>query len=151
MEKSSYGTYHSTYTPVNAEKYKGHENPHMRSSWERAFAKWLDFNPKVKNWASEYVVVPYKSKVDGRIHRYYIDFIVEFTDNRVVLFEIKPDKETKPPKKRQRNTQRYLTEVKTFATNISKWEAAAAYAKQHNVSFQILTEHDLRKLGIKVS
>lgn len=148
-QQTSFGTYKSVYEPVNQEKYVGEQNPICRSSWERAFCKWCDFNGKVKRWSSETVVVPYISMVDKKWHKYYVDFVVEFTDNKVVMFEIKPFKETQPPKKRKR-TKQFLYEMKTYATNTSKWKAASEFAKRKGVSFQILTEHELRKLGIKI-
>jgi hypothetical protein len=149
LQRSSFGTYKSTYTPINEEKYVGDQDPICRSSWERAFCKWCDFNKNVVHWSSETVVIPYISKVDKKLHRYYVDFVVEFVDSKVVLFEIKPFKETQPPKVRKR-TKRFLYEMKTYATNTSKWKAASEFAKRKGVSFQILTEHELRKLGIKI-
>jgi len=142
--------YRRVYNPRNPDKYKGNHPPIMRSSWEYSFAKWLDNNPQVVKWASEETVIPYISKLDNRVHKYYTDFTVEFVGDRVVVFEIKPKKETQPPIKRSRKSKRYLTEVQTYVRNISKWEAAKSFAKKHDISFQILTEVELKKLGIKL-
>lgn len=142
--------YKRLYTPKNPEKYRGSHKVVTRSSWEYQFAKWLDFNPNVEWWASEETVVPYRSKLDNKWHRYYLDFSVRFKNGKTVLFEIKPSKQTKPPKTPQRKTKKFLTEVKTYATNVAKWEAAKSYAENNGLSFQILTEHELRKLGLKI-
>ena len=143
-------SYKSEYKPIHPKKYTGKKPIIMRSTWERQFAKWLDRNPNVEWWQSETTVVPYISKIDLRQHSYYIDFTVKFTNGKIVLFEIKPEKQTKAPKKRERKTKRFLQEVKTYGVNISKWEAARAFAEAKGVSFQILTENELRKLGIKI-
>lgn len=142
--------YKSIYTPKNPLKYITEHPCICRSSWERQFAKWCDTNPNVKYWGSEMTVIPYISKVDGRWHRYFTDFTVTFMNGQTVLFEIKPEKQTKPPKKQPRKTKRFLYEVYTYGVNTSKWEAARKFAASHNMSFQILTEKDLRKMGLKL-
>ena len=83
------------FRPKNPEKYKGDPtNIIYRSSWELQMCKWCDANPNVKQWMSEGTIVPYRSKLDGRMHRYYVDFTVQFTNGQTVLFEIKPLKQT---------------------------------------------------------
>lgn len=143
-------SYKSVYKPLNPKKYTGKRPIIMRSTWERQFAKWLDSNSNVEWWQSESTIIPYISKVDGRQRRYFVDFTVKFTNGRTVLFEIKPERQTRIPKIPERKTKKFLREVNTYGTNISKWEAAQAYAQSRNMSFQILTERELKKLGIKI-
>lgn len=142
--------YQGEYTPKHPNKYQGKYPIIYRSNWEKQFMKYCDFSSKIEWWASESTVIPYFSKLERKWRRYITDFTVKFSNGKIVLFEIKPSKETKPPKPRQRKTRRYLEEVNTFARNISKWEYAKRYAEQHGVSFQILTENELRKMGIKI-
>lgn len=150
MSNKSRESQKSIYRPKNPEKYVGKHTPYMRSNWERQFARWLDYNPNVEWWISEGTVVPYISKVDNRTHRYYIDFTVKFTNGKTVMFEVKPHKQTQPPEIPTRKTKRFLTEVQTYAVNVSKWEYAKEYAKRRGYSFQILTEHELKKMGIRI-
>ena len=65
------------------------------------------------------------------------------------LIEIKPKKETTPPKSRKK-TKRYLNEVMTYIKNTSKWEAAEEYCADRGLIFQIWTEETLKGMGIKL-
>ena len=103
-----------------------------------------------KSWSSETVTVPYKSAVDGKYHRYFVDLKINYTDGKTTLVEIKPKRQTKPPKKKITRTKRYISEVLTYGTNISKWEYAEQYAKDRGWEFQIWTEDTLQELGIKL-
>ena len=38
--------------------------------------RYFDENPNVLKWSSEEVIVPYKSPLDGRYHRYFPDFLI---------------------------------------------------------------------------
>ena len=69
------------YTPINPHKYEGNPNNIiMRSSWETRFASWCDKSDHVLKWKSEETVVPYRSPIDDRIHRYFIDFTIQIKD-----------------------------------------------------------------------
>jgi hypothetical protein len=142
--------YKGVYTVKKPEKYRNNRKPVYRSTWELQFMKWLDSNSNVVWWSSEMTVVPYISKFDGQWHRYFVDFTVRFNDGKTYLFEIKPEKQTKPPSDRKRKTKQHLIEVKSYAINISKWEYAQKYAEKRNWIFQILTEKELKKIGIKI-
>ena len=104
----------------------------------------------MKRWNSEEVVVPYKCKTDNKLHRYFVDLLVEFDNREIILVEIKPKKETMAPKKPSRKTKRYVNEVTTYIKNTSKWEAANQYANHKGWKFQIWTEDTLKNLGIKL-
>ena len=115
--------YSGLYKAKNVSKYKGdHTNIIYRSLWEKAVFQWCDKNPKVKGWSSEEIVVPYYYDVDKKYHKYYVDVKIVFED-KTLLVEIKPEKETVPPVGAKR-TKRYITEGLTYVKNMNKWEAA---------------------------
>jgi hypothetical protein len=103
---------------------------------------WLDRNPEILQWGSEELVIPYKSPVDGRFHRYFPDFIVK-TKNGTMIIEVKPEAQTKPPKQRKRVTKQYIQEVATYGINQAKWQAATEYCLDRGWSFKIITESHL--------
>lgn len=145
-------TYKGKFVPQNKEKYKGN-NLHKityRSSWENFIMGWLDRNPAVEKWNSECMVIPYWSSADNKKRRYYMDFWVRFKDGKEFLWEVKPAKETVPPKKpRQLTTktkQRYMHECYTYTVNTEKWRAALDICQKHNMEFKIVTEHTLKKV-----
>jgi len=144
-----YRSYKGKYTPQNPEKYVGDpKNIIYRSLLERRFMVFCDTNPSVMRYASEEFFIPYLSPVDNRIHRYFPDFYIEVqkADGSIdkIVIEVKPSKETEPPKLNKRKTQRYLNESKTFAVNTAKWDAARQFCEKKGFKFQILTEKELR-------
>lgn len=143
--------YKGKFKPKNLSKYAGdHSKITYRSLWERNAFRWCDTQPSVKKWNSEEVVIPYWCPTDKKWHRYFVDLLIEFDNGRVVLVEIKPKKETRPPKKPARKTRRYINEVTTYIKNSAKWNAAQAFAEKNGVEFVIWTEDELKSLGIKL-
>jgi len=144
--------YKGKYRVRNREKYVGDvDNVVYRSSWERAAIKWLDNNPNVQHFAVEEVVVPYICETDRRVHRYFLDLWFKTTDGKTYIIEIKPKKETVPPKKPKRGSRRrHLSESLTYVKNQSKWKAATEFAKDKGWHFEIWTEDTLKSLGIKI-
>jgi len=141
-------TYHGKYKVKNPNKYKGdHTIVQYRSQWEKNVMMHLDENTKVVSWSSEEVVVPYRYDVDGRVHRYFVDFFVEYSNGQKLLIEVKPFKETQVPKGNKR-TKRYINEGLTYVKNQNKWEAANEYAKDRGWDFVIWTEKELESMGI---
>ena len=144
-------TYRGKFSPKNPQKYKGDPtNVVYRSSWERQLFRWLDEQPFVESWSSEETIIPYRCRTDNKIHRYFVDVKMTFTDGRTFLIEVKPKKETQPPKSRGRKTSKFINEVMTYAKNTSKWEAADEYAKDRGWKFEVWTEDTLRRLGIVI-
>lgn len=136
------------YPPKNPSKYKGNANNIVyRSSWELRVFKWMDDNPSVLEWASEECVIPYKSPVDQKLHRYFPDIWakVRGADGRIktYLLEIKPEYQANAPEVKKRITKQYITEVCTYAINSAKWKAAREYCMERKWEFKILTEKDL--------
>jgi len=141
----------SKYKPSFPKKYKGDPNNIIcRSSWERRFCNWCDLNENIVAWGSEEFCIPYRSPVDGRVHRYFPDFIIKVKeqsgDIKTYVIEVKPKKQTREPKKPSRTTKRYINEVKTYAVNQAKWKAADEWCKDRMIEFKIITEDHL---GIK--
>lgn len=128
------------------EKYVGDPtNIVMRSSWETRFAIWCDKNPQILKWSSEETIIPYMSPVDGKPHRYFVDFKIQTVNNKTYLVEIKPKKETEPPQGKKK-TKRFLQEATTYLVNQAKWESAKRFAKTRGWEFIVITEYEL---GIK--
>ena len=135
------------YRPKNKHKYIGRSTPEYRSSWELHFFQWCDRNPNVLEWAAEAVVIPYISPVDSKVHRYFVDNILilkEGNKNTKYLVEIKPSKQTIPPKSTGRKKRETLLhEQITYEVNKAKWEAASAWSIKNGYKFIILTEKEL--------
>ena len=136
------------FKPRNPQKYKGNPvNIVYRSAMELKCMLYFDSHPDVLEWSSEETIVPYVSPKDNRVHRYFPDFIIKArkADGKIskVMIEVKPDKQTKPPKARKKNTPKYLEEQLTFAINTAKWKAAREYCAKRGMEFEIFTEHDI--------
>jgi len=143
-------TYKGRYRIKNSSKYKGNPTQIIyRSSWERQVFKWCDNHKDVLEWSSEEIIIPYRCKTDNKLHRYYPDVYIK-TNKGEYLIEIKPKKETNPPRIRSRKTKRYLTEVMTYIKNTSKWDAAREYCTDRGYIFEIWTEETLKRMGIKL-
>lgn len=141
--------------PTNKSKYKGDYNKiTYRSNWEKFYFGWLDKNPSVVSWSSEETVIPYFSNADGKKRRYFMDVWFKIDSGQEFFIEIKPKKETIPPKPPAQMTtgakRRYMNEIYTYTVNSDKWRAAKKVADQRGIKFRILTEDGLRKLGYKI-
>ena len=140
------------YKPINPSKYKGNPmNIIYRSSWELKFMRFCDLRDDIIEWQSEEIVIPYRHPLDGKIHRYYPDFRVKVKDksNKIEnwIIEIKPYKFTKEPIPQKRKTRKYINEVKNYAINSYKWDAAKYFCKKRDWKFKILTEKELHIKG----
>lgn len=106
----------------------------------------------VVSWQAEETVIPYIKPTDMKTHRYFMDVTAEVkTANggtQKMLIEVKPFKQTQPPKARKRPTPKYLKEALDYSINQAKWDAARKYAAERGYLFVILTEKDL-KMGHK--
>ena len=136
------------YIPKNPKKYNGNvSNIKYRSSWELRVFKYMDDKPHVLEWSSEEVVIPYRSPVDTKLHRYFPDIwarmIGEDGRTKTYLIEIKPEAQANEPKIKKRITKQYITEVCTYAINQAKWKAAREYCLDRHWEFIVLTEKDL--------
>jgi hypothetical protein len=144
-------SYKGFFKPRNPAKYKGDPTKIVyRSSWELRFMSYLDTHKDIEQWSSEEFSIPYRSPIDGRVHRYFPDFLVKKINTtgieETVVIEIKPAKETRPPVVKKRPTKQYLEEVYKWGVNSAKWEAARKFCADRKWKFMIMTEHEL---GIK--
>lgn len=143
--------YKGRYRPSKPEKYKGDPtNIIYRSLLERRFMVYCDTHDSILEWNSEEVVVPYKSPIDNRYHRYFVDFWIRYKSAdgtiRASLIEVKPYSQTQEPKKHvgsNKPTRRYLNEIMTWGVNQAKWKAAREYCLDRKWEFKILTEKQL--------
>ena len=140
--------YSGRFTPKNPQKYVGDANNIIyRSSWECKVMSWLDRNDSIVSWASEELIIPYISPVDGRKHRYFPDFLVKFKTRdgllKTMILEVKPKKQTQRPEQRKRVTKQYINEVTTWGVNQAKWKAATEFCLDRGWEFKLLTEEHL--------
>jgi|TARA_B100001094_G_scaffold330628_1_gene396310 hypothetical protein len=143
--------YKGKYSPSYPRKYKGDPtNIVYRSLWERKFMVYCDLNENILEWGSEEIVMPYRSPVDGRVHRYFPDFYIKVKEStgriKKMIIEIKPKRQCSPPSKPKKQTKGYLREAYEYAKNQAKWEAASEWCKDRGYIFQVFTE---KELGIK--
>ena len=143
-------TYSGKYHVKHPEKYKGDaKKVFYRSMWERDCFVWLDEHARdIEWWNSEEFFVRYYYEVDKKYHRYFIDLAIKWKDKGVTLVEVKPKRQTKPPRVKTPKTKQQLTEAFTWVRNQSKWEAANEFAKDNGWKFVIWTEDDLKNMGI---
>jgi hypothetical protein len=106
------------YSPKVDKKFK------YRSGWELKYMKYLDGNPDIISYDYESFKIPYIYRKKSR--NYTPDFII---DGKLVI-EIKP---------------KYKLQVKK---NIAKLAALEVFCKQNNLQFKVLTEIELKELGI---
>ena len=143
--------YKGKYQPSFPRKYKGDPtNIIFRSLWEKKFMNYCDKNKNVLEWNSEEIAIPYRSPLDNRVHRYFPDFYMKVKESNGVIknyiVEVKPLKQTTPPKKPKRQTRGYIREAYEYARNQAKWKVAKEFCKDRRWEFKVVTE---RELGIK--
>jgi|TARA_B100000035_G_scaffold3560_1_gene3125 hypothetical protein len=144
-----YMAYKGKYKPSYPKKYKGDPtNIIYRSLWERKFMRYCDLTENISQWQSEEFWIPYKSPLDNRMHRYFPDFFIKYTDasgkKRSVVIEVKPKKQLKEPKRNpKKRTKSWALEVQTWVINQAKWKAAEEYCADRKYEFKIMTEDDL--------
>lgn len=102
-----------------------------RSSWELAYALYLDQENAVLSYAYEPYYIEYVSNVrTGRTRRYWPDFEVTMSDGAKLLVEIKPAKKA--------------IQVK----NLKKAYYAKQFAESNNMRYVVVTENELKALGL---
>ncbi len=141
-------SYKGKYYPSFPRKYKGDPtNIIYRSLWERKFMVYCDKNQNILEWASEEIAIPYRSPIDNRVHRYFPDFYmkVKETNGKIknYVIEVKPAKQTKPPKKPKRQTKGYIREAYEYARNQAKWKMAKEFCADRQWEFKVVTEKEL--------
>lgn len=133
------------YAPTNPSKYKGSNAPVFRSQWEYRFMRFLDFNDSVLEWTSEEPLVPYHNPNTNTTWNYHPDFLIKIktqTGVKIQMIEIKPKKQTMPPKTDGRRST-VIRETMLWNMNQAKWSAAKKFCDMRNWEFKILTEKEL--------
>ena len=143
--------YKGKYRPSRPKKYRGDPTKIIyRSLWELKFMKYCDSNANILEWGSEEVIVPYRSPIDNRYHRYFPDFYIKVREStgtiKRMIIEIKPQKQCIEPKVQKKKTRSYVYQVCEYAKNQAKWEAAKEFCEDRKWEFKVLTENEL---GIK--
>lgn len=102
-----------------------------RSGWEYSYMKYLDSSIEVKEWFYESFYIEYLSnKKTGKIRKYIPDFKVIYENGDIDLIEIKPSKKL---------NQLIIKK---------KCDAAAAWCQINGMAFKIITENELKGLGL---
>lgn len=117
--------------------------------WEYQVMVYLDKNSHVVKWGSEEAIIPYVSPIDGRVHRYFPDFIATIKTNegaKVVLMEVKPLKDTQLPDPKKPKTATWQNQLKTYVINSAKFEAAKQFCQKNGFEWMIITERELESL-----
>ena len=105
-------------------------NPRFLSSLELQLHFYLNNNKNVEWYDYESLAIPYK-KQDGTNHLYFPDFLVKYiNDDRLHILETKTWKE------------KDSIDVQT------KQNAGVDYADEHDMTYTILFDEDVQKLGI---
>lgn len=108
---------------------KTKKNYHYRSSWELAAMKYLDKQEEISLWNYECLRIPYY--YDNNKRWYVPDFLIEFSDGRKEIWEIKPK------------------ELIDTVANKLKTEASIKYCEENKINnYVILCKDDLLKKGI---
>jgi hypothetical protein len=135
------------YTPRFPDKYVGDVSKiRYMSSWELECHRFFDGNERVLRWASEEIAIPYIKPTDGKVHKYYPDYWVEFINAHgetiQEIIEVKPHEQTKAPRKTHKHM---LYEQVMYQINIAKWAAAQEFCRQRNITFRIVTQRAIFK------
>jgi hypothetical protein len=137
------------YNPVNEQKYIGDtRNIVYRSSYELKAFHWCDLHPDILSWSSESIQIKYFDPTTKKVRRYFPDLFVEMKEQsgeiKKYIIEIKPKRQTLPPKPSpKKRTKTYITETKTYAKNLAKWEAAQRFCQDNGFIFKLVTEKEL--------
>lgn len=150
------GWYQGVFEPKNPQKYKGRKKPFYRSGLELKLMRRLDMSDWCVEWLSEEPQVKYVNPLTksaqnpaGNVWNYHPDFVVVIDNGdgttSTKMIEVKPFKQTKPPKPSGRGRSRKLVEheSRTWVMNQAKWDAAKSYCKQRGWDFVIMTEKDI--------
>jgi len=110
--------------------------------------QFCDETDSVLEWSSEEIIVPYRSPIDNRVHRYFVDFWLKVKNKdgltETMLVEVKPKKQTvKPILEGKRASKSDLIRARDWVVNNAKWDAAREYCADRGWQFKILTEENI--------
>lgn len=130
------------FIPKHPEKYVGDADKiFFRSLWETKVMQWMDTRSSITKWGSEEISIPYVSPLDGKVHRYFPDFFIEYvnTEGKVIreILEVKPLHESDSKYAKSDRSKNALK------VNESKWRAATRYCEERGMAFRVLTEKSI--------
>jgi hypothetical protein len=142
------------FIPKNPQKYIGDLTKIIfRSSWEYNFLYYCDRNDLILKWSSEPFHIKYISPLDGKEHKYFVDFYIEYISNendklvKKALVEIKPKnklKKPEPPKtKNKKSLKNFEIQYKEWLVLESKIQYAKKFCQINNLEYIIVTEEFL--------
>lgn len=137
------------YRPINPKKYRGDVRAiTFRSSLELVAFKFCDNDVNIVYWSSEEEIIPYRSPVDGRIHRYFMDLKVwtkkpDSEELQVTLIEIKPKGKTTAPRRGNKSDKTWANEIMEWGVNSAKWNATEEKCLKEGWNFVKWTEEEL--------
>lgn len=145
------GMYRQGYfRPINPQKYIGDPGKIIfRSTWEKKFATYCDLNEKVIAWSSETVQVPYLNPVENAIKSYNLDFYLKVRQadgtEKQFIAEVKPAKKLLKPvlpttRLTEKRVNAHILQMKEYAVNMYKFQAAKKWAQDRGWEFIIVTE-----------
>lgn len=145
MGKKSH--YKQGYFDVSkSSRYYGEVPVIYRSGLEFKFMIWCEHNPRIAKWTSEPIAIPYTCPETGKQRKYYIDFVVQFTNDKKYLVEVKPFSQMKDAEQfaREAKLRRKLPPIgkhnAVAAKNDAKWRFAKSWATKRDMKFTIITE-----------
>jgi hypothetical protein len=115
---------------------------------------FFDKHPGILAWSSEELIVPYRSPVDGKQHRYWPDFMFRHkkADGTIVtvVVEVKPASQSQAPTRKiasRKPTRRFIKETMTWGVNEAKWVAAKTFCEARGWKFVVWNEKTIQGLG----
>lgn len=102
-----------------------------RSGWEKKYMEYLDSDRSISMWSYEKLIIEYISnKKSKKVRKYYPDFYIEYNDGKKIVVEIKPSKKLKQ------------------MSVLKKISAAIAWCTEHDMTYKVLTEIELKSMGL---
>lgn len=148
------GQYRQGYfLATNPQKYVGDPGKIIyRSMWEKRFCTYCDTNERVTAWGSENIQVPYLNPIDQTLKMYNLDFYLkvkqEDGSEKQFIAEVKPAKKLLKPvlpttRVNEKRMEAHILQMKEYAVNMYKFQAAKEWAKARGWEFIIVTENFL--------
>jgi hypothetical protein len=92
---------------------------------------------RIKSWVSEATIFEYTYVIDGKQHKYFMDFTCEMIDGSTIFIEVKPSAERQPPRKPKKgDSEAYRNAIQTYIKNQNKWEAVEQYCLRESTEFK---------------
>lgn len=160
------------YKVVNLDKYMGTKPPMYKSSWELHTFVVFDRNPNILKWGYEAIPIYYHHPFYQKMTVYLPDLwchlrgsngndykmMIEIKPNKFRCIPERPKEPTRPTKQTsnniskynkqfinyQKSLKRYEGNMKDFAVNAAKWQAAQAWCAKNNVIWKILDEDNAK-------